>query len=139
MLFSFWLTLPGAGGASQSFTSSSAAVATRTALRPATVPEIREARWKVCRKLGKKGYAQLQTTCGNLNLEVHCDFVPQTSENFLALCASGAYDNSPFHRVIPGFMAQGGDTTAGDGTGGATCWGDSVNNIRHIILPFLAL
>ena len=53
---------------------------------------------------------------GNINLEVHCDFVPMTSENFLGLCASGAYDGTPIHRLIPGFMAQAGDTTHGDGT-----------------------
>ena len=92
-------------------------VATRSMeMRPATVDEIREARWKVARKVGKKGYVQLQTTHGNLNIEVHCDFVPMTSENFLGLCASGAYDGTPIHRLIPGFMAQAGDTTHGDGT-----------------------
>jgi peptidyl-prolyl cis-trans isomerase-like protein 2 len=49
------------GAASWSMTSSSVAVATRTELRPATVDEIREARWRAARKVGKKGYAQLQT------------------------------------------------------------------------------
>jgi peptidyl-prolyl cis-trans isomerase-like 3 len=37
--------------------------------------------------------------------------VPKTAENFLALCASGSYNNTPFHRLIPGFMVQGGDTS----------------------------
>lgn len=95
-----------AGGASNSFTSSSAGVETRQAMRLATVDEIREARWKCCRKVGKKGYVQVQTTAGNLNLEVHSDFVPQTAENFLGLCAKGAYDGVAFHRLIPGFMLQ---------------------------------
>lgn len=46
-----------------------------------------------------------------LKLELFCESVPRTAENFLALCASGAYDGTPFHRLIPGFMIQGGDTS----------------------------
>lgn len=54
---------------------------------------------------------KLHTTHGDLKLEIFCESVPQTAENFLALCASGAYNGTPFHRVIPGFMIQGGDTS----------------------------
>ena len=43
--------------------------------------------------------------------EIFCESVPKTAENFLALCAAGAYDRTPFHRLIPGFMIQGGDTS----------------------------
>lgn len=49
-------------------------------------------------QVGKKGYVQLQTNLGNLNLEIHADFVPRTAENFLTLCARGAYDGLTFHR-----------------------------------------
>lgn len=52
-------------------------------------------------QLGKKGYVQMQTSVGNLNLEVHADFVPSTAENFLTLCANGAYDGTTFHRCRP--------------------------------------
>ncbi|KAK3946380.1 cyclophilin-like domain-containing protein [Diplogelasinospora grovesii] len=48
----------------------------------------------------------LHTTLGDLKIEVFCESVPKTAENFLALCASGYYDNSPLHRLIPGFMVQ---------------------------------
>jgi len=53
----------------------------------------------------------LHTTHGDLKLEIFCESVPKTADNFLALCASGAYDNTPFHRVIPDFIIQGGDTS----------------------------
>lgn len=46
-------------------------------------------------------------------MEVFCELVPRTAENFLALCASGQYDDTPFHRMIPDFMVQGGDTSLG--------------------------
>ena len=40
----------------------------------------------------------LHTTLGDLKLELFCDEVPRTTENFLALCASGYYDGTKFHR-----------------------------------------
>jgi peptidylprolyl isomerase len=59
---------------------------------------------------------------------------PRTVENFRALCTgekgtspSGAqltFQGSPFHRIIPGFMAQGGDITMGNGMGGESIYGD---------------
>ncbi|OAK98876.1 cyclophilin-like protein [Phaeosphaeriaceae sp. SRC1lsM3a] len=48
----------------------------------------------------------LHTTLGPIKLEIFCDTVPKTAENFLALCASSFYDSSPFHRLIPNFMVQ---------------------------------
>ncbi|PYH96598.1 cyclophilin-like protein [Aspergillus ellipticus CBS 707.79] len=55
----------------------------------------------------------LHTTQGDLKVELFCEAVPQTAENFIALCASGAYNDIPFHRIIPGFMIQGGDISLG--------------------------
>jgi peptidyl-prolyl cis-trans isomerase-like 3 len=49
----------------------------------------------------------------------HCDQVPQASYNFLALSASGYYNDTKFHRNIKGFMVQGGDPT-GTGKGGSS-------------------
>ncbi|KAF1830602.1 cyclophilin-like protein [Decorospora gaudefroyi] len=48
----------------------------------------------------------LHTTLGPLKLEIFCEAVPKTAENFLALCASDFYTASPFHRLIPNFMIQ---------------------------------
>ena len=48
-------------------------------------------------------------------------------QNFLALCASGYYDGTIFHRNIKGFMIQGGDPT-GTGRGGTSIWGRKFND-----------
>ncbi|KAI4288299.1 MAG: hypothetical protein L6R35_002436 [Caloplaca aegaea] len=48
----------------------------------------------------------LHTTHGDLKMEIFCESVPNTAENFLALCASSSYTSSPFHRSYPGFMIQ---------------------------------
>ena len=70
----------------------------------------------------KKGYVRLITNLGDLNLELHCDIVPKTCENFVQLCKKGYYDGTVFHRLIRNFMIQGGDPT-GTGRGGQSFWG----------------
>lgn len=74
------------------------------------------------REVKKKGYVRFTTNFGELNLELHCDMVPKTCENFIKHCASGYYDNTTFHRSIRNFMIQGGDPT-GTGRGGESAWG----------------
>ncbi len=54
---------------------------------------------------------------GSINLELFASETPITVENFMKLCKSGFYDGLIFHRVIDGFMIQGG-CPRGDGTGG---------------------
>ena len=61
----------------------------------------------------------LHTTLGDLKFELAVRECPRLCENFLALAASGAYDGAPFHRVVRGFIAQGGDA-GGTGKGGLT-------------------
>jgi len=65
----------------------------------------------------KKYTATIQTVKGDLVLELFAKDVPVTVNNFVFLATQGFYDGSTFHRVIPGFMAQGGDPT-GTGMGG---------------------
>lgn len=72
----------------------------------------------------------LHTSLGEIKLELCCDSAPRTSYNFLALAASGAYDNTLFHRNIKGFMIQGGDPT-GTGKGGASIWGGKFADEFH--------
>jgi peptidylprolyl isomerase len=66
---------------------------------------------------------------GTIELELFEDVTPKTAENFRVLCTGEggedlAYAGSPFHRIIPGFMAQGGDFTNGNGTGGRSIYGE---------------
>jgi len=65
----------------------------------------------------KKYTATFETARGDIVVELFADKVPRTVNNFVFLAREGFYDNTTFHRVIPDFMAQGGDPT-GTGTGG---------------------
>ncbi|ORX38871.1 hypothetical protein BD324DRAFT_617632 [Kockovaella imperatae] len=74
-------------------------------------------------RLKCKAYATIMTNYGGLNVELHGDRAPKTVYNFVQLAKQGKYDNVIFHRLIPGFMVQGGDPT-GTGRGGKSFWGE---------------
>ncbi|KAL1883015.1 hypothetical protein VTK73DRAFT_90 [Phialemonium thermophilum] len=82
----------------------------------------------------------LHTTVGDLKIEIFCESVPKTAENFLALCASNYYDGSPFHRLIPSFMVQTGapahPSPPENPKGGRSIWGGTFEDeirpaLRH--------
>lgn len=66
--------------------------------------------------------AVLETTQGNIELELRDDYAPKTVENFVGLIKKGYYNGIIFHRIIKRFMIQGGDPT-GTGRGGESLWG----------------
>jgi cyclophilin family peptidyl-prolyl cis-trans isomerase len=65
----------------------------------------------------KRYTATIETSAGTMTAELHPDEAPKTVNNFVFLAREGFYDGVIFHRVIKGFMIQGGDPT-GTGTGG---------------------
>jgi cyclophilin family peptidyl-prolyl cis-trans isomerase len=76
--------------------------------------------------------ATFKTEKGDIAVELFADKAPRTVENFVNLARAGFYDGTTFHRVIGGFMAQGGDPT-GTGTGGPGYqFGDEFHpSLRH--------
>ncbi|GAA6017581.1 hypothetical protein JCM8202_000340 [Rhodotorula sphaerocarpa] len=105
--------------AAAAFTSTSAAVTTRT----------ENAKWdeeylmyEEVKDRNEKGYARMVTNYGALNFELFANVAPKACYNFLSLAREGYYSGIKFHRLIPGFMLQGGDPT-GTGRGGESRWG----------------
>src|ERR1700694_6207678 len=67
--------------------------------------------------------ATIKTNKGTIKFELLEEDAPKTTENFRLLAEQGFYDGVIFHRVIKGFMIQGGDPT-GTGRGGQSAWGE---------------
>ena len=79
--------------------------------------------------------AVIQTNKGTIRVELLEQDAPKTTENFRLLAEQGYYDGIIFHRVIKGFMIQGGDPT-GTGRGGQSAWGgkfaDEINPASEV-------
>ena len=84
--------------------------------------------------------ARFRTEKGDFTVELYADRAPLTVENFVNLARSGCYDGTTLHRVINGFMAQGGDPT-GTGTGGPGYqFGDEFHpTLRHNAAGILSM
>ena len=83
--------------------------------------------------------ALFETEVGNINIEFFSDDAPNTVNNFTKLISDGFYDGLTFHRVIPGFMAQGGCPNTRDGASGMPGTGGpgynikcEINNNKHL-------
>lgn len=83
---------------------------------------LHQRRKRFYRMVIEKGYASICTSMGKLNIELFCKETPMACENFLELSKKGFYDNTKFHRLIKGFVLQGGDPT-GTGMGGSSIFG----------------
>lgn len=105
------------GEVAESFTSTATPLRTDNSLRLQTDDEQLQDVYDLVRKKKMKGYVRIVTSEGMLNVELHTDMVPRTTDNFLRLCDKEYYNGTIFHRLIKNFMMQGGDPT-GTGKGG---------------------
>ncbi|XP_072937536.1 spliceosome-associated protein CWC27 homolog isoform X3 [Epargyreus clarus] len=81
------------------------------------------------------GKVLLKTTAGEIDIELWTKETPKACRNFIQLCLEGYYNGTIFHRVVPGFIVQGGDPN-GDGTGGESVYGDTFKDEFHSRLRF---
>lgn len=81
------------------------------------------------------GQVLLKTTVGDIDVELWSKETPKTCRNFIQLCLEGYYDGTCFHRLVKGFIVQGGDP-AGDGTGGESIYGEPFKDEFHSRLRF---
>ena len=84
-------------------------------------------------RVKKKGYARLETSRGDLMLELYPEYAPKAVWNFIRLIQKGYYDGVKFHRNIKNFMIQGGDPT-GTGRGGSSIWNKNFDD--EFLTPF---
>jgi len=80
--------------------------------------------------VSKKYQALLDTSQGVITINLHADKTPITVNNFIHLSESNFYNNTIFHRIIDGFMIQGGDPT-GTGSGGGAKFADENFELNH--------
>lgn len=82
------------------------------------------------------GKVLLKTTVGDIDIELWAKETPKACRNFVQLCMEGYYDGTIFHRVVKGFLAQGGDPT-GTGEGGESIYGEPFKDEFHTRLRFV--
>ena len=119
--------LAGCGGGNESATQTTTAHTTTTTTKPAATGGCTEATTeKHERSLsnehlkldsGKKYRLVFETTCGDFTVTLNQKVAPNASGSLVSLAKRGFFDDTFFHRIVPGFVIQGGDPT-GTGTGG---------------------
>lgn len=77
----------------------------------------------------------LKTTAGDIDIELWSREAPKACRNFIQLCMEEYYNGTIFHRVVKGFIVQGGDPN-GDGSGGESIYGESFKDEFHTRLRF---
>jgi peptidylprolyl isomerase len=81
-------------------------------------------------KKAKEQFVIFETTQGEIKFKLFPEVAPKAVENFTTHVKNGFYDGIIFHRIIEGFMIQGGDPT-GTGYGGESIWGDQFEDEFH--------
>uniref|UniRef100_A0A182JAS3 Spliceosome-associated protein CWC27 homolog n=1 Tax=Anopheles atroparvus TaxID=41427 RepID=A0A182JAS3_ANOAO len=82
------------------------------------------------------GKVLLKTTVGDIDIELWSKECPLACRNFIQLCLEGYYNGTIFHRVVKGFIVQGGDIN-GDGTGGESVYGHPFKDEFHSRLRYV--
>lgn len=81
------------------------------------------------------GKVLLKTTVGDIDIELWARECPKACRNFVQLCLEGYYNGTTFHRLVKGFIVQGGDPN-GDGTGGESIYGHPFKDEFHSRLRY---
>ena len=105
---------PSGGG---TVTNADGATCSAAEPQPAADPKTYDAPPPLTIDPAKTYTATLATSCGDIVIRLDAKAAPRTVNNFVFLARQGFYDGLTFHRVVPGFVIQGGDPS-GDGTGG---------------------
>jgi len=109
--------LTGCGGGGGDSTSTSASAGGCKEVEAPTPKQVSLRAPKQTVKPGEKLTAVVQTSCGTFDIALDTTRAPKTVNSFAYLAEEGFYDDLTFHRIVPGFVIQGGDPL-GDGTGG---------------------
>ncbi len=127
------------------FVGCSAGTAVNTEKKEVTVQTKEEGKGKMAEtpSLGKVSYATVVTNMGSFKIEFYDELAPKTVENFKGLSRNGYFNGVIFHRVIKGFVIQGGDPT-GTGRGGQSLWGGKFKDeftplLRHDAAGILSM
>ena len=91
---------------------------------PKANPEAADAEYQHKEPVKGETVATLHTNYGDISMRFFPEVAPLAVNNFIALAKAGRYEDTIFHRVINGFMIQGGDYTNFNGTGGESIYGD---------------
>jgi peptidyl-prolyl cis-trans isomerase B (cyclophilin B) len=120
------LLAAGCGGGGNKSSSSATATATAGATETATgcrqvaqppPKQVHLRRPTTTLDAGKTYVATVHTSCGDFQITLDAKRAPRTGGSFLSMAKQGLYDHTTFHRIVPGFVIQGGDPK-GNGTGG---------------------
>jgi cyclophilin family peptidyl-prolyl cis-trans isomerase len=114
------LAIAACGGSDSSSTPTASTAATAAGCKQVDKPEPKSDKFSKPEQVlqpGQKATATVETSCGSFTIALDTKNSPKTANSFAFLAGKGFYDGTTFHRVVPGFVIQGGDPL-GNGQGG---------------------